>query len=147
MTTFARLMTSLCLLLKADTETRTLNLLITNQTHNRLCYISSYLFILHSNLIHNTKRAMYYYMTLFKITYSIFPIKISFYSSKFYRYRYRIIKTIRIIQHIFCIVYFKIIFRRIIRDGRLIFHCNTDIGERARVVRHLLRVHLLVKYP
>ena len=33
---------------KADTETRTLNLLITNQTHNRLCYISVYLFILHS---------------------------------------------------------------------------------------------------
>ena len=50
---------------KADTETRTLNLLITNQTHNRLCYISVYLFILHSIPFTIQKRAMHHYMTLF----------------------------------------------------------------------------------
>ena len=61
-------------ILKADTETRTLNLLITNQTHNRLCYISSYIFILHSNPIHNTKRATYHYMTLLLGTILTFPI-------------------------------------------------------------------------
>ena len=45
MTTFTRLMTSLCLLLKADTETRTLNRLITNQLRHQLRHISIYIYL------------------------------------------------------------------------------------------------------
>lgn len=44
MTTFTRLMTSLCLLLKADTETRTLNRLITNQLRHH-CAISASIYL------------------------------------------------------------------------------------------------------